>query len=633
MKKWKKGVAGMIAASLLFPMGMVKAEELPEESGAAGECQHQWGFDDAEGNYDAQFHYLICAECGEKKKEVHNFTGDFLGLRVCEVGCMVDSALIEVPGEENTEGCTHTWGFDEAEGSYDLEFHYLVCSSCGEKKKETHTLTGTQFLGMEVCVQGCLLNMEGDEEKDSVEEASFPLETYFSQRGSHAVKSLEVSCEEEGYNQYKIWYPADLESSDRSYPVIVMCNGTGSGYMEGMTDAEGYVAHCVQIASWGFIAVANNESDSHSGESAVKGARLLLDWNEEEGNIFYEKVDTARIGVTGHSQGGVGCLNAATRHGGQSIFKSIYSVSGTHLDLATGLWGEDAAYDISLIQVPCCFAAGTGAFEDIVIPLSGLQANYDAVREGVPAIMMRRKNCEHGEMLSKGDGYLIAWFLYTLCDDVDAAKAFCGENAEITINTNWQDVAVKALREVSGQNPGTPDTEHNVPAQQNPMQAESTQNVVEAEKAAAFEQHMKEALQQAGKLSFKGLESCIEPAFYSALYPDLQEAFHGNLARLKEHFLTYGLNEGRIAIPFLDIVGNREENPDLQTAFGDDWNAYLKHYLTYGIKEGRSSGTYFDAVAYVERYPDLKKAFGYDAIALFNHYVTYGMKEERDPAK
>jgi len=628
-------------------------EETPGEE--PDECQHTWVFDEeAEAGYDAEFHYLACTSCGEKKKEVHNFTSEFMGFKVCEIGCIVDPAQIETPGEENPgeetpDECQHTWVFDEeAETGYDLEFHYLACTSCGEKKKEAHTLTGTQFLGLEVCIQGCLLDFGGGEDKEPVEEDSFPLETYYSQKGAHAVKSMEVPCEEKGYDQYKIWYPADLESSDRSYPVIVVCNGTGSGYMEGMTDAEGYVAHFEQIASWGFIVVANNESDSFSGESAVKGANLLLGWNDEEGNVFHRKVDTQKIGVTGHSQGGAGCLNAATRHGGETIFKSVYSVSGTQLDLSVGLWGEGAAYDIGAIRVPCCFAAGIGAFEDIVIPLSGLQANYDAVQEGVPAVMMRRKNSDHGEMVSKGDGYLIAWFLYTLCDDVNASKIFYGEGAEILVNTNWQDVAVKSLKEVSGETPDIPDIKPEEPdivpeepgqqkpdiQPERPMQTESMQNVSEAEKeAAAFEARVKAALLQAGKGEAKGLKSCIDAEFYSALYPDLQEAFHGNEALLKEHFLTYGLAEGRTAIPFLDIVGYREKYPDLQKAFGDDWNAYLKHYFVYGIKEGRSSCTYFDAAAYVERYPDLKRAFGYDTIALFNHYITYGIKEGRNPRK
>ena len=408
MRKWKRGFAWILAASMVFTLGTVKAEELPSEINEIIECTHTWGFDESEGSYDVEFHYLVCSECGEKKKEAHNFTGDFLSWKICETGCFVDAVLIETPGEENPDECAHIWGLDESEGNYDLEFHYLVCASCGEKKKEAHTLTGTQLFGMELCTQGCLLNL-GGEEKEPIEEESFPLESYYTQRGKYAVTSIEVPCEEKGYNQYKIWYPADLESSDRSYPMIVACNGTGSGYMEGMTDAAGYVAHFEQIASWGFIVVANNESDSHSGESAVKGAKLLLEWNNEEGNAFYGKIDTQRIGVTGHSQGGAGCLNAATRHGGENIFKSIYSVSGTQLDLSVGLWGEGADYDIGSIKVPCCFTTGIGAFEDIVIPFSGLQANYDAVQAGVPAVMMRRKNCEHGEMMYKGDGYLIAW--------------------------------------------------------------------------------------------------------------------------------------------------------------------------------------------------------------------------------
>lgn len=80
----------------------------------------------------------------------------------------------------------------------------------------------------------------------------------------------------------------------------------------------------------------------------------------------------------------------------------------------------------------------------------------------------------------------------------------------------------------------------------------------------------------------------------------------------------------------IDVQKYREAYPDLDAAFGDNWNAYVNHYLTYGIKEGRSSFGTFDARAYADRYPDLKQAFGYDALKLYKHYVTYGRAEGRD---
>lgn len=46
-------------------------------------------------------------------------------------------------------------------------------------------------------------------------------------------------------------------------------------------------------------------------------------------------------------------------------------------------------------------------------------------------------------MLHRGDGYMTAWFRYTLLNDVNAGKAFVGTNPEIKHNEQWQDVKIK----------------------------------------------------------------------------------------------------------------------------------------------------------------------------------------------
>ena len=129
------------------------------------------------------------------------------------------------------------------------------------------------------------------------------------------------------------------------------------------------------------------------------------------------------------------------------------------------------------------------------------------------------------------------------------------------------------------------------------------------------------------------LEQKFDPVYYAGQYGDLKEAFNKDEKALLNHYLTYGLEEGRNAFPYLDLASYRKRYPDLERAFGDDWDAYLSHYLTIGVKEGRVSGTDFDAAAYADRYPDLKAVFGYDVPALYQHYMTYGVREGRDASR
>jgi hypothetical protein len=51
--------------------------------------------------------------------------------------------------------------------------------------------------------------------------------------------------------------------------------------------------------------------------------------------------------------------------------------------------------------------------------------------------------------------------------------------------------------------------------------------------------------------------------------------------------------------------------PDLQAAFGPtNYAAALNHWVTYGLYEGRRSSPSFDVAYYLASYPDLQAAFG-----------------------
>ena len=67
--------------------------------------------------------------------------------------------------------------------------------------------------------------------------------------------------------------------------------------------------------------------------------------------------------------------------------------------------------------------------------------------------------------------------------------------------------------------------------------------------------------------------------------------------------------------------------PDLQAAYGENWDGYVDHYLTYGLYEGRDEGKLFDPWEYAEAYPDVKAAYGDDANAIIQHYVNHGINE------
>jgi hypothetical protein len=102
-------------------------------------------------------------------------------------------------------------------------------------------------------------------------------------------------------------------------------------------------------------------------------------------------------------------------------------------------------YDTGQIKIPVFIVAGTGSSDsESIAPLDSMLAAFDSLRGSGATTLARRKNTEHGAMLVNADGYMTAWFRYTLLSDSRAAGVFGGTNPELRTNTrNWQDVRIK----------------------------------------------------------------------------------------------------------------------------------------------------------------------------------------------
>lgn len=260
------------------------------------------------------------------------------------------------------------------------------------------------------------------------------VERVYTGLGDYETAFAEFKCDEEAFKEYRIWYPKELEKSNDTYPAVVMANGTG-------VPSKKYEPVFEHLASWGFIVIGNNDNESWSGLSSSKCLDFLIAENEREESLFFNKIDIKHIGIAGHSQGGVAAINAVTEFDNSGGFSSRYTASATWIDLAVGLkWN----YDVKKVSIPYFFVAGTGqADSETISPLNAMNKAFDDI-SGQFTVMARRKNTDHGEMLVNADGYMTAWFCYTLKDDVKAAKVFTGENPEIETNTqNWQDVRIK----------------------------------------------------------------------------------------------------------------------------------------------------------------------------------------------
>ena len=224
----------------------------------------------------------------------------------------------------------------------------------------------------------------------------------------------------EDWGSYIIHYPKEM---NETCPAVVFVNGTG-------VPASRYPALFEHLASWGFIVIGNEDPSTFSGDSANASLAFLLQQNENTDSIFYHKVDTDHIGISGHSQGGVGVFNALKDETYGSLYTCAISLSPTDMAVAEAI---HIPYDPQGITTPVMIIA---AEEHDVITPEGVETVRTMLAG--PHVSAIRKDADHGKMLYEGDGYVTAWLMYWLKEDQEAGNAF----VEMKNNALWMDVQV-----------------------------------------------------------------------------------------------------------------------------------------------------------------------------------------------
>lgn len=126
------------------------------------------------------------------------------------------------------------------------------------------------------------------------------------------------------------------------------------------------------------------------------------------------------------------------------MYKALYTASSTQYSLED-FW----EVDLKQLSIPYCNFVGTGNTDSGengglgLATLDSLNHMYEtagATSGNDTKIVARRKNADHGDMATHGDGYMVAWFKWHLLGDEEAKTAFFGDDAEILHNELWQDI-------------------------------------------------------------------------------------------------------------------------------------------------------------------------------------------------
>ena len=258
--------------------------------------------------------------------------------------------------------------------------------------------------------------------------AATVIEDYYKAQGSLAV-STGTATDGLGYT-YHLWYPTNMTSGHAIISFGVGTGGTPSQYADTLD----------HLASWGFVVIANDNGTQGLGQYIVAGAQYMVLKNSDPASIFYNKLDTTKIGAFGHSQGAGGVLNAVLAQ--PTLFDGAVANA-----LPNPSWWSTPVPSLTgwPTGVPLWIQCGTS--DSLICSLSAMQTWYNQVPGA--AARARAKSAGHNELQlanNKYQGYDTAWFRYTLKGDTYARGAFAGATPEVPTNTTrWQDWAAKNL--------------------------------------------------------------------------------------------------------------------------------------------------------------------------------------------
>ncbi len=254
-------------------------------------------------------------------------------------------------------------------------------------------------------LSACAIDDEVVELDDLSQEAgTFPSVSDFAATGPFATTSggLGFSC--------TVYRPSTLGQNGVTHPVILWGNGTGSS----PSTYAGFLRH---LASHGFIVVAADTSNAGNGSEMLSCLGSIISANGSSISPFYRKVDTARVGASGHSQGGAGTIMA-----GRDARVTATAPIQPYLTYIPG-GGTFLYSSIGQQRGPMFLVSGSA--DTIAVPGIHQEPVHDSVNQ--PVWWATRSGASHFEPVGSAGSFrgpVTAWFRARFMNDASAERVF-----------------------------------------------------------------------------------------------------------------------------------------------------------------------------------------------------------------
>ncbi|MEN5364614.1 hypothetical protein [Brevundimonas intermedia] len=274
-------------------------------------------------------------------------------------------------------------------------------------------------------------------------ETKGPIETKYQAEGPWAVTRTvsAEACDRESH-LCDIWHPTELGTNPLTgarsgfrHPAISWANGSGQR-------PEVYAAYLKHLASWGFIVIAARDDHTRNGATTEDAARYLIAQGEASSSVFYRKVDAARLGAVGHSQGGAAITNLHVR--GNPLFRTYIGFHTAPFFFSKFCCEVvPSSYEGTRVTAPI--------FQWTSVPDSGKPDWYDPVPNTAPKAFALLTHARHADIAGVPEcrdqpcaqgiypylGYSTAWLMWQLQGAEDGHTAFRQSGEFFRPNANW----------------------------------------------------------------------------------------------------------------------------------------------------------------------------------------------------
>lgn len=254
-------------------------------------------------------------------------------------------------------------------------------------------------------------------------------EEYDTASGSGPHDVVIETNSDAGINEGTIYRPSELGGAEK-FPIFVWGNGGCS--LDGTSNRSAMV----EIASHGYVVVADgtpgsDDSRDSSGEPLLAYAQWLIEENDKPCSVFYQSMETTKVGANGFSCGG---LMATDTAGDPRIATWGHTSSGLFS-------ANQSLYDS--IHTPVLILTGS---DDELAQENGLR-DYTDISESqdVPIMYFEKAGAGHGGDLFSPDGgefteIILAWNNWWLKEDEGATGkgALVGASCSYCSDTSWE---------------------------------------------------------------------------------------------------------------------------------------------------------------------------------------------------